>query len=199
MSKICAPIKKKASLSQAQKVADLIEVWFDELPSISEIFANKKKPFIYKVTNPKNIEKVLQHKPEYIDLDISTPKKTIQKIKEKYPKTTIIISFHDFDRTPDIKILRKTALKILSKGADIIKIATHAKEFKDSLQMLSFLSELTQKGHKAICICMGEKGRLTRAAGHLFGNYLMYAPIKKSEATAKGQIDAYELKKIYGT
>lgn len=202
---ICAPLKKKTvfsllkSLREAQKVVDIIEVWFDELGELNEeklnkIFADKRLPFIYKCQRPENIEKILQKKIEFIDLDISTPAKVIKEIRKKSPKTLLIISFHDFNQTPPTKTLKNIAKKMKSKGADIIKIATQAKTFEDSIRMLSFLSELHAKGEKAICLCMGAKGEITRTAGHLLGNYLMYAPIKDSDKTAPGQIIVNKLK-----
>jgi 3-dehydroquinate dehydratase-1 len=79
--------------------------------------------------------------------------------------------------------------------ADIVKIATFANDMTDSLRMLHLLSKISPK-QKAILICMGRKGRITRTAGHLFGNYLMYAPLSLREKTADGQITAKELKEI---
>ncbi len=187
------------SLREIQKVVDIIEVWFDELGELNEeklnkIFAEKHLPFIYKCQRSKNIEKILQKKIEFIDLDISTPTKIIKEIRKKSPKTLLIISFHDFNQTPPTKTLKNIAKKMESKGADIIKIATQAVSFEDSIRMLNFLSELHAKGKKAICLCMGTKGEITRTAGHLLGNYLMYAPIKDSDKTAPGQITVNKLK-----
>jgi 3-dehydroquinate dehydratase type I len=83
-----------------------------------------------------------------------------------------------------------------SKKADIIKLATFAKTFTDSIRMLAILAQLTSSKQKAICLCMGKEGRITRTASHLFGNFLMYAPISSTDKTAKGQLLAKQLKKI---
>lgn len=198
---ICAPIKKQTTSSlikaikEAQKYVEVVEVWFDELKSLNDkdlknIFAIKTHPFIYKCQNIENIETILKFKPEYIDLDIDTPSKFIKKIG---PKTSLIISYHNFKKTPSTKTLKALAKKIKSKGADIIKIATQANDFEDSIRMLSFLSELHEKGERAICVCMGEKGQITRTAGLTLGNYLMYAPIKESDASAPGQLTVKQL------
>jgi 3-dehydroquinate dehydratase type I len=188
-------------LKTAQKTADIIEVRFDELDdpiekSLKEIFLIKKKPFIYKNTDPKNIEKIIKYNVEYIDLDISIQKKIIEKIKELNPKIKIIISFHDFAKTPSTKKIKEIIKKMNSKKADIIKIATYANNFSDSLRILELAGELSKQGKKSICVCMGKNGWITRAAGHLFGNYLMYAPIRQSEKTAEGQIEIGTLRKI---
>ncbi len=197
---ICVPIKKKSSqsllriLKEAQVHADLVEIWFDELKDLNEsnlekIFKIKKGPYIYKVSAKTPSAKILANPIDFIDLDIKTPKSQVEQIPKRIKK---IISFHDFKKTPSRDSLQEIADKALSKGADIIKIATFAKTHTDSFQMLEFLNKLTKKGHKAICLCMGEKGRLTRTTGHLFGNFLMYVPLNKKDATAKGQLTLKE-------
>lgn len=202
---ICAPIKKTSknevikNLKEAQKLVDIIEIWFDEVKNIDEdffkkIFSLKKKPFIYKSSsNLENIKKILSNKIEFIDLDVSCPIKIIEEVQRLNPKTKIILSFHDFNKTPSTQILKKIIKKMLIKKADIVKLATYAKDFNDSLRILALLEELNKNKIKAICLCMGKEGRITRTSGHLFGNYLMYAPIKTEDKTADGQISVKEL------
>lgn len=205
---ICTPIKKKSketilrNLEEAQEIVDVIEIWFDEInfldnEFIKKVFSLKTKPFIYKSSsNLENIKKILSNKVEFIDLDVNCPIKIIKEVKSLSAKTKIILSFHDFNKTPPTAMLKKIVKKMQSKKADIIKLATYAVTFSDSLKMLALLEELNRKNIKAICLCMGKQGRLTRTAGHLFGNYLMYAPIRTSDKTADGQIEAGELKNI---
>lgn len=204
---ICIPIKKKTfastikTLKEAEKIADIIEIWFDEIKDLTakkldQLFCTKKLPIIYKVQNGKQIKEILSHKIEYIDLDISAPRKTVKEVGKISKKTKIIISYHNFTKTPDKNTLKRIIKKILKKDADIIKLATTAKSFEDSLRMLELIDELSKK-HLIIGVCMGKRGEITRTSGHLFGNYLMYAPIKKTDKTARGQIDALTLKKIW--
>lgn len=209
--KICVPIKKNKTnevvlrLKKANKEADVVEVWFDEITDLSEdgeqqVNLNSKKPLLYKVSKI-NIEKI-EHllttikKIEYLDLDISTDKNILNKIKQKFPQIKLIISHHDFKKTPPQKALISLAEIMFTKGADIAKIATKASKMEDSINMLSLLSQLTKNRQKAICLCMGKQGRLTRTTGHLLGNYLMYAPMREAHKTASGQIPIKELKKI---
>jgi 3-dehydroquinate dehydratase type I len=86
-------------------------------------------------------------------------------------------------------------MKIKKMGADIIKIAVQANSWGDNLIVLDFLDK-NSKNEKIIALCMGEKGKITRIVGHLFGNYLVYAPMVKQKETAKGQIDFLTLKQI---
>lgn len=204
---ICVPIRQKSSkeamkmMVSSQKVADVSEIWFDEIldfseEKVSEIMKNKRKEVIYKWQgNNENLKIVLKNKIEYIDVDLKTEKSIIKEIRELSPKTKIIMSFHDFKETPKTADLKKIISKMKTKKADILKIATFANNFSDNFIMFKILSDLTEKGEKAICLCMGEKGKFSRIAGHLLGNYLMYAPLDKKDITASGQLTVKELKK----
>lgn len=202
---ICIPIRKKrinsllGDFKEAQKIAEVTEIRFDDIKSkkqdLEKIFNLKKKPIIYKVTNGKNLKNTEQFKIDFFDLDHKTNKKEIALIKKYHPESKIIISYHDFKKTPSPKQLQKKLGEIKKRNADIIKIATIAKTPKDSITMLRFLSE-NSKNAKLIVVCMGKHGKITRAAGHLFGNYLMYAPLREGEKTAPGQIDIHKLKQI---
>lgn len=189
-------------LKEAEKIGDMSELWLDEIPDLDNAFLEKilrsnKKPIIYKCTGLlKNLTQVLAFNPEFVDLDTNSSFKLIQKTKSLSPNTKIILSFHDFEKTPKIGQLKKIAGKMVKKKADIIKIATYAKSFEDSLIMMSFLSYLKNHSKTAICLCMGKAGEITRKTGHLLGNYLMYAPVKANQKTASGQINAAKLKKI---
>ncbi len=209
--KLCVPIKKSKvrdvifQLKKAEKEADIVEIWLDEISDLNESSEHKidlisKKPLLYKVSKQSiaKIEHLLKtiKNIEYLDLDISIEKNIIKKIKEKFPQIQLIISHHDFKKTPTQKELISLVETMFTKGADIAKIATKANKIEDSLNMLSLLSQITKNGQKSICLCMGKLGRLTRITGHLLGNYLMYAPMEEADQTASGQIPVKELKRI---
>ncbi|MEK7673432.1 MAG: type I 3-dehydroquinate dehydratase [Patescibacteria group bacterium] len=199
---LCIPIKKIKDFTAAQKLADLTEIWFDEISGLSvtqllKLKLQKLKPILYKVTTSKNLELILKSKLiDFIDFDISTNDKVIRDFKLQHPGIKLIISSHNFKSTPELPILKKLAAKILQKKADIIKIATQSNSFKDSLKILKLLNDLTQDGHPAICLAMSKEGEFTRIAGQFLGNYLMYAPLNMADSTAPGQIPAKILKKL---
>lgn len=204
---ICVPIKQKSSkeaiktMVSAQRVADLSEIWFDEIldfseKKLNEIIKKKKMPIIYKWQgNHENLKTILKKNIEYIDIDLKTKKTIINEIRTLSPKTKIIMSFHDFKKTPKDSDLKKIISKMKTKKIDIFKIATFANDLSDNFRIFKILSDLKEKGEKAICLCMGEKGKFSRVAGHLLGNYLMYAPLDKKDITAEGQLTVKEIKK----
>ena len=199
---LCIPIKKLQDFKSAQQLADIVEIWFDEISSLSvtqllKLKAQKQKSILYKVTTAKNLELILKNNlVDFIDFDISVSNQEIKNLKSMHPEIQIIISSHNFKSTPELPILKKLAQKILKKEADVIKIATYANSFKDSLKILALLNDFTQKGHKCICLAMSKEGEFTRIAGQFVGNYLMYAPLKMADSTAPGQIEAKLLKKL---
>lgn len=184
---------------KSTKDADIVEVWFDRIPKKTheEILKKCKQPLIYKMEkfNDKKLNEEVIKKSQFIDIDIDAPKRLFNKIKKINPKIKTIVSYHNFKETPYEKDLKKIYKKMLNKGADIVKFATHAKAISDSFRMLDFLSSLNKKGQKAICLCMGEHGLLTRISGHMFGNYLMYFTSSKNTKTAPGQITIKEFNK----
>ncbi len=191
-------------LRKAQKLADLVEIWFDEIQDLDNrnthlIDDNTTKPLIYKVSkfDSRRISYILKtvKKTAYIDLDVKTAKSLIQAIKKAFPSIRIIISYHNFKSTPSLSQLNKIAEQMKEISTGIIKIATQANSISDSLNVLCFLGQQSDKGQKSICLCMGKYGRLTRLAGHLLGNYLMYAPMRAAHKTASGQLTVHELLK----
>ncbi len=202
---ICAPIKQKTITSllrdfkEAQKKCDIVEIWLDEIllteKDLKKIFKLKKKPLIYKLTTRKNLHKLKEHKIDFFDVEYKNANKNISEIKKTHPESKIIISHHNYKKTPSLRELQNKLSKIKKLNPDIIKIATFAKTFGDSLKILEFMNKNSKK-HKLIAVCMGEKGKITRVAGHLVGNYLMYAPLREKDKTAPGQISISELKEI---
>ncbi|PIR55212.1 hypothetical protein COU74_02300 [Candidatus Peregrinibacteria bacterium CG10_big_fil_rev_8_21_14_0_10_36_19] len=203
---ICVPIQQNSFKSlllkfkEAQKKANLTEIWFDsanlDQRQLDQVFKIKSKPIIYKCENSTFNKDILNYPIDYIDLDIKTPAKDIKFIKKNYPKIKIILSKHDFRATPTSNVLKKLAKKMVSNGADIVKIATFANSFSDSLRMLALLNSASHEGQKSIYICMGKYGKITRLTGHLLGNYLMFAPLTQAEKTASGQVSIDDLQKV---
>jgi 3-dehydroquinate dehydratase-1 len=70
----------------------------------------------------------------------------------------VIISFHDFKKTPRRAELERTIILARSFGADIVKIACLVRARRDSARLLGLLDSATP----LIVVGMGEKGKLTR-------------------------------------
>ena len=129
-----------------------------------------------------------------IDLDPSTDSAFIPAVRQtcKSHNVKLIISHHDFGRTPARDALIDLRNKAFSLGADLFKVATLVQNKEDLLTLISLLKE----PHKQVVIGMGEQGRSLRAIGPLLGSSFTYvAP--ESTKTAPGQLTRHELEQIW--
>jgi len=197
---ICIPIREKSlskvleQIQAGSKKADLLEIWIDEIndPDLNKIFKATKTPMIFKITQRPEIIPEIIGKVAYVDLDIRTNKKFLNQVKNS--KTKLIISFHDFAKTPSQKKLEEIIEEEFKKGADIAKVATMATTTDDNVKILSLFTKFKDK--KIIAICMGKKGEASRIGGLILGSYVNYASIKKGKGTAKGQLTIDEINQI---
>lgn len=110
----------------------------------------------------------------------------------KKNKSTVIISYHDFEKTPVIRELEQILNWCFESGADIAKIACQANNAEDAARILALYSF----DKPLISIGMGDAGKITRIAAPLLGAPFTYASLVKSKQTAPGQIEADKLESI---
>lgn len=134
----------------------------------------------------------------YVDIERSSKLILKEVVREaKKLKKTVIISYHDFSKTPEMNFLKKILKSAKSAGADIVKIAVTAKSLQDVRRLGEFTaSHATQK---LITLSMGKTGALSRLLFPSLGSLVTFASHGRS--TAPGQWDlkmtsAY-FKKLY--
>lgn len=104
----------------------------------------------------------------------------------------IIVSYHNFEKTPSRAKLERTITLSLASSADIVKIACLVRSRRDSARLLGLLDS----GPPLIVVGLGKKGILTRIAAPLLGSVLTYASRGEGRETADGQPDAASLARI---
>lgn len=131
---------------------------------------------------------------DYIDVEIEAEenyrKELVEYAKEKGCK--VVISYHNFESTPDYYKLKSITETCFNMGADIAKIVTTVSNNKDRLNVISLYK--TGKDN-VVAFGMGEKGKLTRALSIELGAPYTYAMPDGGTAVAPGQISKSELKK----
>ena len=110
----------------------------------------------------------------------------------------IIVSYHNYEETPEINILKSIVIKCLLSDTDIIKIACKANKPEDNITLLS-LYNMASKKKKILSIGMGEGGKITRIAGAFLGAPFTYASTKKGHETSDGQFDKKTIEDIIRT
>jgi 3-dehydroquinate dehydratase-1 len=123
---------------------------------------------------------------DYIDIGLHTGKKWIETLVKKKKKAKLILSFHDFEKTPSVARLKSLAERMKELGADNIKIATFSNTLEDTQQLIELALQLKKEKKKHIILGMGEKGMVTRILGQKLGNELHFVSL--GSKTAAGQL-----------
>jgi 3-dehydroquinate dehydratase/shikimate dehydrogenase len=126
---------------------------------------------------------------EWCDLEIETLRELPGQTARTFPiPPKILLSFHDFGRTPPLP----GRLVHARRGeADAIKIAARALTISDSVRLL----RLAHASNDIVSVPMGEIGLPARLLALREGSALAYAPV--ADATAPGQVSLHEFKRLY--
>ena len=104
---------------------------------------------------------------------------------------TVIISTHDFQKTPETEVMKCVLEDSFTAGADIAKLAVMPNSFDDVLRLL----DVTLHAKGAVCtIAMGDIGKHSRVIAPVYGSVITYGSV--DTATAPGQLRVDELKSI---
>ncbi len=132
---------------------------------------------------------------DYVDLEINT--EAVGEIAKKVKSlgTKVIVSFHDFETTPEKELLEEILRDELIAGADICKIVGTSNKPGDNLTYLNLLRENTDV--EIVSFGMGEAGILSRVLSPLVGGVFTYASVETGSESAPGQLSISELREIY--
>ena len=126
---------------------------------------------------------------QWCDLEIETLRELPDQCARCYPiPEKLLLSFHDFERTPPLP----AQLKHAKHGeADALKIAVKARTLGDSLRVL----RLAHESQDLVAVPMGEAALPARLLALREGSALAYAPV--AAATAPGQVSLHDFKRLY--
>lgn len=108
----------------------------------------------------------------------------------------VIMSNHDFNKTPTKEEIVNRLIKMQLYDADITKIAVMPQCEEDVLTLMAATLEMKkEKGDRPfITMSMGSMGVVTRLTGELFGSCITFAALNKS--SAPGQINVRNAREI---
>ena len=205
------PNKIKKTLKIALKKSDFIELRFDflKIEQIPEALEIVKKDLnkIVCTLRPKTeggkfpgtekeriaiLKLIAEYNPFLLDVEFNTLKRNASLRKYlKSTKTSLLVSWHDFKKTPSSAELKKKMNK-MSKFSSNVKIVSTAKSTNDSNRMLELYSK---KGkNNLISFAMGDLGRISRILCLYLGSPYTYVSLGKP--VAPGQFSVDEVKKI---
>ena len=133
---------------------------------------------------------ITEYNPFLLDVEFNTLKKN-QKLRQhlKKSKTNILVSWHNFKKTPDAKKLNLT-LKQMKKFSNYVKVVTVAKSINDTTKILSLYNKSSKIN--LIAFAMGEEARFSRILCLHLGSPFTYVSLGK--AVAPGQFSLNDMK-----
>jgi len=149
--------------------------------------------FIGKEDERKSILRLIaEYNPYLLDVEFNA----IQKDRKlalylKKSKCKLLISWHDFKKTPNESQLKSRHTK-MRRFSNVIKIVTVAKNVSDVSRLLSLYSMKSKS--KTIAFCMGEQGKFSRILCLHLGSPFTYVSLGK--AIAPGQFSLREIKSL---
>jgi 3-dehydroquinate dehydratase-1 len=140
----------------------------------------------------------LKDGPEAIDIELSADKEERDRAVKmaKVHGKTVIISFHDFLKTPSIEEMETILEAAFLAGADIAKIAVMPHSRRNVLDLLGLALDAAEAGRAVCTISMGNTGKHTRVIAPFYGSVLTYASVEDTISAAPGQLPVNEVKKI---
>jgi 3-dehydroquinate dehydratase-1 len=136
---------------------------------------------------------------DLVDTELSNGEAMIGQVRQACLKTEtkLILSYHNFDKTPEEGFITERLCAAQKLGGDVAKVAVMPKNYRDVLTLLSatYTARTELLDIPIITMAMGTEGAITRIAGGLFGSDLTFAIGKAS--SAPGQIPIEELRNAW--
>ena len=208
---ICVPLtgsrteEMLAGAARAKALgADLVEFRLDYVaaPDVPQLVARKPLPAIFtcrptreggQFDGPEDeririLQQAVDAGADYVDVELDTAGKI-----ERKPGVKLIVSLHDFERTPDD--LDTLYARVAGRpNPDVVKIATTANDITDNLRLFELLRKATLP---TIALAMGERGVISRILAPKFGGLLTFASLEEGRGSAAGQLTITELLEVY--
>lgn len=136
----------------------------------------------------------IHHGATYVDLELEADSGFTYPLIELAGEKAceVIISHHDFERTPSEETLQDLLGQCFQRGANVAKIATMVHDRDDLVRLFSLYRS---RGRKVV-LGMGDAGRISRVAGPYLGAEFTFAAPGEGSETAPGQLSFQELQDI---
>lgn len=135
---------------------------------------------------------------DMIDLELFTGDAQVKAtVEQAHAKNVLVImSNHDFHKTPAAEEIVQRLRKMQELDADIPKIALMPQCKTDVLTLLSATLEMHERyaDRPIITMSMAKNGVISRLAGEVFGSAATFGAVKK--ASAPGQIAVTDLRTV---
>jgi 3-dehydroquinate dehydratase type I len=132
----------------------------------------------------------------FVDVETETDedfRTTIAK-QAKLNNCKLIVSYHNFDKTPSLPEMCNIVNICKKQDADVVKLVTTAKNKSDAARVLSLYDKYPDTN--LVAFAMGEAGLITRVACLFLGAPYTYAAISDDKPLANGQISVEKIRNV---
>lgn len=219
--KYCLPIiadtfdEVRAELNLQKDSYDYFEVWLDYLSdynreTLSELckefgsrlillFRRQRlEPILMSLEERLEVMKIAAATGTFVDLDIRVQAGELDTLQDMTTKLNVILSYHNYNETPNDEFLQLILQKMRSYAPTIYKFSCYCLNRGDALRLLKLQRELDIGGYHSIVFGMGPKGLVTRVFAPLWGAEMVFAPLTCGKASAEGQLTKGDLETVFG-
>ena len=133
-----------------------------------------------------------------VDLEWKALKRFIKKHgNPPFPLDRTLVSFHDFEGTPNDRALKGLMLSLSKASIKLAKVVCFSEKPEDGLRLLSLIPYGRRLGMEVVAFGMGEKLSWTRIVSLILGAPFTYVSASKDGGTAPGQLDILSAKSLY--
>lgn len=134
---------------------------------------------------------------DIVDIELESGNMLVYQLVEiaHQNQVKVLMSYHDFEKTPAVLEMKERLEKMEIMGADICKIAVMPFSYKDVIQLLNTTMEMSQRlTRPLVTMSMGKIGKITRIVGELVGSSITFASVGQS--SAPGQLTLEDMQTL---
>lgn len=207
MTALCRSIAEKGydNICRLMAGAEMVEIRIEEsalnVDQVRQLFAEHSN--MLATCRPTNLtpeeqtaylKAAIEGGAKWVDVEIEADdsyRANIIEIARKH-NCNVIISYHNYNNTPNESELYQIAQSAKAMGADVVKLACQCNSSTDVLNLLN----LYKLDFSLLAIGMGSIGAVTRIAAIPFKAPFTFVSIAGKEKTAPGQIDEDVIKSL---
>src|SRR5436190_555284 len=175
--------------------------WLARSPDLSRVIKERPTPIVVTCRRPQDggrwrgpeedrimlLRQAIASGVDYVDLETDIADKI-----PRFGKTKRIVSYHNYQETPDN--LEDVYEKLSKQKPDIVKIVTMANSPADNVKLLRLIPDAKVP---TIAFCMGDFGIPSRILCGKYGSPFTYATFSKERLLAPGQLSFEDMRDIY--
>lgn len=133
---------------------------------------------------------------QLVDIELACGEERVCRlmVKAREKGVGVVVSKHDFAKTPPENEIYETLKTMHALGADLPKMAVMPRSPEDVLHLLSATLRASRELGPVITMAMGNLGKVSRVSGQVFGSCMTFGA--GQDASAPGQVNAEDLRAI---